>query len=177
MKKTIAVLLAAVLALCGLTALAEVKTYVDPDRDITFTYDDEAFEISQEDVADDELLVILSAKKPEWGDAGISIHLEDLEDGQKFPTQADFKDVEEALNTTVTQGEWNGFKDVFMYDTNAEGVITQAFIVPVYDKNDGKVDDILTININVSKLDDEETSMMRDDQISAVMDSLKILDD
>ena len=177
MKKTIAVLLAAMLALCGMTALAESKTYVDPNRDITFTYDDAAFEIAQEDVADDELLVVLASKKPEWGEAGISFHLEDLEDGQKFPTLADFKDVEEALHTTVTQGEWNGFKDVFMYDTTAEGVTTQAFIVPVYDKDDGDVEDILTVNINVSRLDDEETGMKRDDEISAVVGSLKLLDD
>ena len=43
--------------------------------------------------------------------------------------------------------------------------------------DDGKeVDDLLTVHIGVSKIEDESAAMERDDAISAVVDSLKVDD-
>ena len=54
-----------------------------------------------------------------------------------------------------------------------DGTSDSFFIAPVAD-DDGEIEDILTVEISVSKIDDEETAMARDDAISAVVDSLKI---
>ena len=76
----------------------------------------------------------------------------------------------------LTQGEWNGFKDVFMYTVeNEDGASEHFFIAPVTD-DDGEVEDILTIEIGVTAIEDEDAAMERDDLISAVVDSLKIDD-
>lgn len=176
MKKLIVALMIA--ALC-LTGAAMAKTYTDRDHDLTFEYDENFFEISMEDETDDELLVILSAKDPALTDTGIRFHLADLDDGETFPTLADFADIEQSLGTKVEQGEWNGFKDVFSYDIPGDEVYESVFIVPVYDDDDDDhdVEDILTINISATKLDDEEAAMARDDALSAVLDTLKVLDD
>ena len=176
MKKLIVALMIA--ALC-LTGDAMAKTYTDRDHDLTFEYDENFFEISMEDETDDELLVILSAKDPALTDTGIRFHLADLDDGETFHTLADFADIEQSLGTKVEQGEWNGFKDVFSYDIPGDEVYESVFIVPVYDDDDDDhdVEDILTINISATKLDDEEAAMARDDALSAVLDTLKVLDD
>lgn len=175
MKKLIASLIIAALCLTGF-ALAE--TYTNADRDITFEYDENIFDISMEDETDDELLVILATKDPAMGDAYIRIHYADLDDNETFPTLADFADMEESLGVEVQQGEWNGFTNVISYDMPGEDITESIFIVPVYDDDgDNEVEDILTIGIGVTKLDDEETAMGRDDAISAVMDTLKVRDD
>ena len=174
MKKTIAILMAAILAL-ALCTTAFAATYTDRDRDLTFEYDDKLFEITMDDQSDDELLVILSGKEKTWGETSVSIHLADLDDSEKFPTMADFDDMVAATGDTVTQGEWNGFKDVLMYTSTFEDGNTESvFIVPIYDRDEPEVEDILTVKIGVTAMED---SMARDDAISEIVDTLKVLDD
>ena len=50
------------------------------------------------------------------------------------------------------------------------------FVIPVKDNDDNEVDDILTVQIGVSKIEDEATLQERDDAISAIVDSMKIDD-
>ena len=170
MKKMFAMLLVAILALSCTAALAATYTH---DEDIRFEYDENAFEISMDDHTDDEDLVILTGKDASWGNTFIRIHLAELRDGETFPTMESFAAMPDIKD--LTQGEWNGFKDVFMYTVEYEdGTAEHYFIAPVTD--DGEVEDILTVNIGVSKVDDEDAAMTRDDQISAVVDTLKVDD-
>lgn len=76
----------------------------------------------------------------------------------------------------VTQGDWAGYHNVFMYTVeNVGGSQESFFIAPVVD-DDGEIDDILTVNICVTPIDDEEKSMLRDDAISEVVDTLRVDD-
>ena len=171
MKKQFAMLLVAALVL-STGAFAAVYTH---DDDIRFEYDENAFEISLEDCADDEDLVILSTKDEK---NFVRIHLADLDDGETFPTLADFKDVEEGLGVKVeTLETWaNGYKNVFTYTVdNGDGTTETTFIAPVYD-DDGEIDDILTVRIGVEKDVDEEAGMARDDAISEIVNTLKVDD-
>lgn len=171
MNKFFAILIAAVLALSCTAAFAATYNH---DDDIRFEYDENAFEITLDDYTDDEGLVILTGKDAAWGDTFIRIHLADLHDGETFPTMDEFVAMPGAKD--LTQGEWNGFKDVFMYTVECEdGTAEHYFIAPVID-DDGEVEDILTVNIGVSRLDDEDAAMARDDQISAVLDTLRVND-
>ncbi len=175
MKKLFAVLLITMLAL---TCTAFAATYIDRDKDLTFEYDESLFKITMDDETDDELLVILAGKDSSWGETGISIHLGELRDGEKFPTVDDFSEMVAATGDVVTQGEWDGFKDVIMYTSTFEDGSTESvFIAPIYDDDDDEVDDILTVKISVANIEDEGIAMGRDDMISAVMDTLKVLDD
>lgn len=171
MKKMIVMLLVAILALSA-TAFATTYTYED---DIRFEYDETAFDITMEDHTDDEDLIILIAKDEAWGETFIRIHLAELRDGESFPTMDDFTAMPDARD--LTQGEWNGFNDVFMYsvDNEANGFTEHYFIAPVMD-DDGEVDAILTVNIGVSPIEDEDLAMTRDDLISAVLDTLQVDD-
>ena len=173
MKKMIAALLTVALLL-SCAALAESYRWKD---DLTFEYDANAFEIAMDDHTDDEDLVILNFKNPEWGEGYVRIHLRDLEDCETFPTKADFAEVEKGLNTEVTQGDWAGYKDVFMYSVDDGDSLEGTFIAPIYDNDDKEIEDILTVRISVTKIDDEETAMDRDDHISDIVDTLKVLDD
>ena len=167
MKKILAMILIAILSLSSVCALA--ATYRNDD--LTFEYDDTLFEISMDDHTDNEDMIILTGKDTAWGNTFIRIHLRDLDDGEHFPTKDEFTPLAEV---EVTQGDWNGYKNVFMYTIEDEdGTSDNFFIAPVTD-GDGEVEDILTVEISVSKIDDEDTAMGRDDAISAVMDSLKI---
>lgn len=169
MKKIIAALLIATLTLTGFAALAETQY----DReDIAFTYDESAFEIEVDDVTDDEHLVILAGKNPDWGNVGIRFYLGDVEEGDTLPTLEDFKQMPGA---EATQGEWNGWQDVFMYTVDYEDAVESVFVVPVKD-DDGEVDALLTVGIVVDRIEDEETAMARDDMISAVIDTLRVDD-
>ena len=173
MKKMFAMLLIAAMTLTGFAAFAENYH----NEDLNFTFDKEVFSIT-EDETEDELETVLTAKNEAWGMTYIRFHLRDLDDGEKFPTKAEFAELEKGLNTEVTQGEWNGFKDVFMYDVKEDGTFESVFIIPVYDDDDdNEIDDILTINVSITDIEDEELAMARDDQISAVLDTLKIDDD
>ena len=171
MNKFFAILIAAALVLSCNAAFA--ATYARDD-DIRFEYDENAFEITLDDHGDDEDLVILTGKDAAWGDTFIRIHLADLHDGETFPTMDEFTAIPDAKD--LTQGEWNGFKDVFMYTVDYDdGTAEHYFIAPVTD-DDGEVEDILTVNIGISPIEDEGTAMERDDLISAVMDTLKVND-
>ena len=179
MMKIISAMLIAALLLAG-TAMAETKTYIDRDKDLTFLYDDASLKIAMEDETDDELLVILDGTDPAWGNVFVKIHLADLDEdrGETFPTLADFAELEKALNTTVTQGDWNGFRNVFSYEIDDGDAMEYVFIAPVYDDDHAnEVEDILTITIGIDKIEDEEAGMQRDDAISEVLDTLNILDD
>ena len=170
MKKLFVILLVAILTLTA-TAFAATYTYED---DIAFQYSEESFEISMDDHTDDEDLVILTGKEAAWGNTFIRIHLRDLDDGEAFPTMESFTAMPDA--SEVTQGDWNGFKDVFMYTVeNVEGGTEYYFIAPVTD-DDGEIEAILTVNIGVSEVDNEDAAMDRDDLISDVLDTLKVDD-
>ena len=169
MKKIIVLLMIAALAL-STAGLAE--TYKCDD--LHFEYDDTAFEITMDDHTDDEDLIILSGKNEAWGDTYVKIHLQDLDDNDRFPTLDDFVDMGD---TVVTQGDWNGYKDVFMYSYDTEDDTTVSlFLAPVRDDDDDDIEDILTVEIGISHIEDDETAMGRDDLISAILDSL-VIDD
>ena len=171
MNKFFAILMAAVLALSCTAAFAATYTHED---DIRFEFDDAKFEITMNDHTDDEDLVILTGKDAAWGETFVRIHLADLRDGETFPTMDEFTAMPDAKD--LTQGEWNGFRNVFMYTVEYEdGGSEHYFIAPVTD-DDGEIDHILTVNIGISPIEDEETAMTRDDLISAVLDSLKLDD-
>ena len=171
MKKFFALVLIAILTLTA-TAFAETYRYED---DITFNYDEKLFDITMDDHTDDEDLVILSTKD---GNNFVRIHLAELDDGETFPTIADFKDLEEGLGVKVeTLETWaNGYKNVFTYAVdNEDGTMETTFIAPVYD-DDGEIDDILTVRIGVEKDVDEAAAMARDDAISDILNTLKVDD-
>ena len=169
MKKLIALIVAALLAL-SFTAFAEIYR----SDDINFEYDENAFEISLDDHTDDETTVVLHGKNEAWGNTFISFYLKDLDDGEKFPTM---EEMSEMPDTTVTQGDWNGYKDVFMYTLEYDdGTSEHFFIAPVMDDDGKEVEDLLTVHIGVSNIEDESVAMARDDAISAIVDSLKVKD-
>ena len=171
MNKFFAIIIAAVLALSCTAAFAATYTH---DDDIRFEYDDARFEISMDDHTDDEDLIILDGKDAAWGNTFIRIHLADLRDGETFPTMDEFTAMPDAKD--LTQGEWLGFKDVFMYTVeNEDGTSNHFFIAPVTD-DDGEVDAILTVIVGVSPIEDEDLAMTRDDLISAVLDTLQVDD-
>ena len=170
MKKFFAILMVAILTL---STAAFAATY-NHDDDVRFQYDETKFEISMDDHTGDEDLVILTGKDEAWGETFIRIHLAELHDGETFPTMDEFTAMPDAKD--LTQGEWNGFRNVFMYTVEYEdGGSEHYFIAPVTD-DDGEIDHILTVNIGISPIEDEETAMTRDDLISAVVDSLRVDD-
>ena len=167
MKKLFVMILIAILTL---SATAFAATYTSDD--ILFEYDDTAFEVSLEDFTDDESTVVLSGIVEDWGETYIRIYLNDLEDGETFPTMDEFQPLAEA---EVTQGEWDGYNDVFMYTLeNEDGTSQYFFIAPVMDEDEEEVEAILTVEIGVTDIEDEDAAMGRDDLISAVIDSLAI---
>lgn len=171
MKKFFALILIAVMALSAATAFAATYNH---DNDLIFNYDETAFDIEMDDHTDDEDLVILTGRNEAWGNTFIRIHLAELDDGEQFPTMESFTPL---ADVEVTQGEWNGFKDVFMYTIEDEdGTVDSFFIAPVMDDDGDEVEDILTVEISVSKVEEEEIAMERDDRISEVVDTLKVDD-
>ena len=169
MKKLIAILMAALLAL-STVAFAEIYR----SDDLNFEYDENAFEITVDDRTDDETTVVLYGKNEAWGHTFVAFYVRDLKDGEKFPTM---EEMSQMPDTTVTQGEWNGYKDVFMYTLeNDDGTAESYFIAPVKDKDDKEIEDVLTVHIGTSKIEDEAAIQERDDAISAVVDSLKVDD-
>jgi len=169
MKKLIALIIAALLALSG-TAFAEIYR----SDDITFEYDEKAFDISLDDRTDDETTVVLHGKNEAWGNTFISFYLKDLNDGEKFPTMEEMSQIPD---TTITQGDWNGYKNVFMYTLEYDdGTSEHLFTAPVMDDDDKEIENLLTVHIGVTKIDNDSVAMARDDAISAVVDSLKVDD-
>ena len=169
MKKLIAILMAALLAL---STVAFAETYRSDD--LNFEYDENAFEITVDDRTDDETTVVLYGKNEAWGHTFVAFYVRDLKDGEKFPTM---EEMSEIPDTTVTQGEWNGYTDVFMYTLEYDdGTTENYFIAPVKDKDDKEIEEVLTVHIGTTKIDDEAVLQERDDAISAVVDSLKVDD-
>ena len=167
MMKMLALIIAALLAL---STAAFAETYRSDD--INFEYDENAFEVTLDDRTDDETTVVLHGKNEAWGNTFISFYLKDMHDGEKLPTMAEMSQIPD---TTVTQGDWNGYKDVFMYTLEYDdGTSEHYFIAPVMDGKE--VEDLLTVHIGISKIEDESVAMARDDAISAVVDSLKVDD-
>ena len=170
MKKLILMLMVALLAL---SAVAFAEPY--RSGNIAFEYDEKAFEISLDDNLDDETTVVVYGKNEAWGHTYVSFYLKDLNDGEKFPTADELAKNNDA---TVTEGDWNGYKNVLMYAVEGDdGMTRNYFVVPVMDDDGHEIDDMLEVQIGVSKIDDEATTMERDDAISAVVDSLKLVDD
>ena len=167
MKKLIAILLA--LMLLSASALAEAVTYEDPHHEVSFLYEDSAFTVEMDDVTDGEHLVILGGACEEWGEYYIRLHVRLLADDEDYPTLEDFAEIEKGLNTTVTQGDWNGFHDVFMYEAPGEEINEQVFVAPL-----AAAGGLLTVNIGYAPLEDEEAAAERDDCISEVLNTLKI---
>lgn len=166
MKKFIAILLISMLAMSA-AAFAET-TYVYDD--LTFDYDESFFAIEMEDHTDDEDLVVLSDKNGDY----IRIHLRDLEDGEAFPTA---EEIAAARGVEVeTMDAWGNFKNAYYFElADADGAAEYVFIAPVYD-DDGEIDDILTVNIGGPAIEDEDAAMEISDQISAVVDTLRVVD-
>ena len=170
MKKFFAMLIIAMLAL---SSIAFAETTYSSD-DISFTYDETVFEVTLEDRTDDETTVFINDIDEALGGVYVRFYLRDLEDGMGMPTLDDFA---EMTDTVVTQGEWNGYSDVFMYELHYDDGITQSFfIAPVMDAEDGEIEAQLTVEIGVHELEDEDSAMTRDDMISAVLDTLAVDD-
>lgn len=170
MKKWIAIVMIAALALCG-TALA--ATYTDRDGELTFEYDDTLFDVVTEEETDDELLVTLTGKDPSWGVTQINIYLAELNENESFPKVEEFTGVEEETGHLPTQGDWANFEDVIMFSSLLkDGTTESVFIAPIYD-GDHEVEQSLTVRVSVSEVD----SVVRSDAISDVLDTLKVVDD
>ncbi len=168
MKKIIALLLAA--ALC-LSASAFAATYTHDD-DITFEYDDKYFEIAMDDHTDDEDLIVLTDKNG----GSISIQVLELEDGEKFPTPADFESAEVKPTSEVeTLETWANFKNVLNFSYDSEENHQDVFIAPVYD-DDGEIDAVLTVSITGQPIADEDAATESSDRISEVVDTLRVND-
>lgn len=164
MKKLFAALLIAVLALSA-TALAATYTH----DDLTFEYEDTFFVITMEDHTDDEDLVILTDKN----EGSVRIHLRELEDGEAFPTA---EEIAQSLNVEVEKLDtWANFRDALNYQVKTGDIVETVFIAPVYD--DGKIEEILTVNIIGKPIEDEDAAMESSDCTSEVVDTLKVIDD
>ena len=159
----------------------ELTGFVDDvcpdDCGLQFTYDADVLEITYEDYTDDEDMVVLNFTNADWGESFVQIHLAELEDDETFPTEEDLAVIAEGLDTNVEQLEtWGGFSNVYTYESTVEDITETVFIAPVYD-DDGEVEDCLTVTIVTCPLEDEEADMARSDAISAVIDSLVVVDD
>lgn len=172
MKKLLAMLLVSVLAL-STAAFAATYNY---DNDITFQYDENNLEITFEEHKDDEDRVILGYKNDSWGDGYITIQVDDLPDNKPYPTDAE---IAESLGVEATQLEklptWGNFTNVITVAVTTDGLTETMFIAPVID-DDGEAEEMLTVVIATSELEDEAITQDRDDAISAVVDTLKVDD-
>lgn len=147
-----------------------VESYTDRAGAFTFSYDPNAFVIAgeeyQDDAEDSDLVLTVNGTFASWGNTVIQFQKTKIENPEGFDDS--FAEIEEA-GIEVTHGEWNGFEDVHMYAFDDEDSLEQRFIVrPEEDAS-------LAVIVTVDKLDDEETSMARDDAISAVLDTLSWL--
>jgi len=170
MKKLFVMLLIAILALSA-TAFAATYNY---DSDITFEYDDTAMEITSETHTDDEDRIAMGFKESAWGDGYVSIQLNELPDGQSYPTQEDFaKSLNVEASALESLPNWGNFTNVITTSYTTDDLTETVFIAPVFD-DDGEADNILTVVIGVTALEDDEAAMQRDDAISAIVDTLKV---
>ena len=171
MKKFIALMLVALLALSG-SAFAATYTL----DDVSFEYDDTAFEILQEQRGDDEDLVALGYKNADWGEGFVTIDLAEVSAAKPFPTVDSLKADMEGVD--VIQGDWANFKNVISFSVEQEGVTVATFIAPIYDDdNANKIDDALSVTITAGQAKDDQAAMDRDDAISNLVNTLKVIDD
>jgi len=173
MKKLFCMVIVLALAISAVAALAETTTYTDRADDFTFTYDTDYFEITQEEYQsdeDDDLVLVLGGKDKAWGNVFIQMTRTAL-DVENEEAMAAVAAAEQELidGAGATKGEWNGFQDVLMYAFDDEDAFEQTFVVP------STRDETLTILVHTDKIEDEEAAMVRDDQISAVLDSLQFV--
>ena len=173
MKKLFCMMIVFALAIAAVSALAETATYTDRADDFTFVYDTDCFEITQEEYQsedDDDLVLVLGGKVEAWGQVFIQMNRValDLEDEEAV---AAYEAAEQELikGAGATKGEWNGFQDVLMYAFDDEECLEQTFVIPT---TDGET---LSILVHVDKIEDEDAAMERDDQISAVLDTLEFI--
>ena len=169
MKKLLPMLLALAMLFLSASALAEDVAYDDPAGALAFVYDDSVFEIEADDDNGSEHLVVLNGTQEDWGEYFISLYVRELAEDELFPTVDEYAELEDSLNTEVSQGEWNGFQDVIMYTVQDDTSYEQVCIVPL-----AVADSLMTVDVKVELLEDEEASMARDDAISAVLDTLSI---
>lgn len=159
MKKFFAMLLVAVMLL---TAVAFAQDYRADD--IAFSYDENAFEVTVDDVGDnDDHMVVLTGKDEAWGKTYIRFYVYMQDEGEAIATAESVKEL--LPDVEVTQGEWNGFSEVVMYFDGYEHI----FLVPL------TTGEQMTVAVYVTDTEDEEVAMARDDMISAVLDTLKIV--
>ena len=170
MKKMIVMLLIAVFAL---SATAFAATYRHDD-DITFEYDENAIEITSEDHKDDEDSIVMGFKDSAWGNGYVSIVRRELPDGTPYPTQEEIAG-ELGVAQLETLPTWGHFKDVYTASSTTDDVTETMFIAPVID-DDGEAEEMVTVTIGVTKLEDEDAAMARDDTISAIVDTLRVDD-
>lgn len=175
MKKLACIMIVFALAVTAVAALAESATYTDRSEDFTFTYDTDAFEITCEDYQDDDdddLVLVLTGKDAAWGEVFIQMTRTELDPDDEAEAAA-YKAAEEELISSfgATKGEWNGFYEVLMYTFEDDEALEQTFVIPCTD------DETLAILVHVDKIEDEEAAMARDDQISAVLDSLEFIEE
>ena len=175
MKKLFCLMLVFALTLAAATALAESATYTDRANDFTFTYDTDCFEITSEEYQseeDDDLVLVLGGKDEAWGQVFIQMSRVALNPDDEEEVAA-FQAAEESLisGAGAVKGEWNGFEDVLMYAFDDEDATEQTFVIHVDD------DETLSIMVHVDKIEDEDVAMARDDQISAVLDTLAFIEE
>ena len=174
MKKFFCMLIVFALAITAVSALAEPATYTDRDEDFTFTYDTDYFEITHEEYQsedDDDLVLALGGKVEAWGHVLIQMTRVALDLEDEEAVAADQAAVQSLIEEAgATRGEWNGFQDVLMYAYDDEESFEQVFVIPCTD------DETLSIMIQVDKIEDEDAAMARDDQISAVLDTLTFIE-
>ena len=170
MKKLVCMMIVFVLALTAVAAVAETATYTDRDNDFTFSYDTDVFEITFEEYQGDDdpgLVLALGGKVEAWGNVFIQFTRVGYSEEDAEATQAAEQELID--NMGATKGEWNGFYDVLMFGFDDEESTEQTFVIPCAD------DETLSILVHADKIEDEATAMARDDQISAVLDTLAFI--
>ena len=161
----------------GAEAATESELYANSESDLMFMYDPAAFEVTSENFTDDEDTVVLGFQDASWGEGYIKLYLAEADENSGFPTRESFAEMEEALGIQVEQMEtWSNFSNVFTYTVPDDGSTETVFIAPVYDDDDSEIEDVLTVTVATSLLDDEAAAMARDDAISAVLDTLEVVD-
>ena len=138
------------------------ECYVD---DVSFWYDPASFEIAEDEKTGDGHRILLNGTNEAWGATRIQIDRSYA--GDPVPTAESLSGEHGGIE--VTQGEWKGFPDVRMYEETVDDMTRSCFIVPLSDGS-------LTVTIEISTIEDDETAMDRDDRISAVVDSLNLVE-
>ena len=139
---------------------------------MAFSFDPEYFAITDDAIEDGIHNVVLTGTRQDCGEYSIVFNQRKADEGEEAPKLGAFgDDLEEGAE--ATQGDWNGMRDVIMYNNATDSTYVQVFIVPLYGENDAFVG-MVNISVTADKLEDEEAAMGRDDAISAALDSFKL---